>query len=325
MRSLAVALAMIVAGQSASAMAAAPLELVGTVPMPGVKGRIDHLAADNRDHLLFVAALGNDTLEVLDGSGGRRTVAGFGEPQGIAFVADTGQLFVANGTDARVDVFDAASLARTSRIEGLDDADNVRYDVESRSIIVGYGRGALAFIDAQSHRVAGRVELPGHPESFQLEERGRRLFVNVPGSRKIVVVDRRARVVLGSWDVEGALGNYAMALDETGGRLFIATRMPARLLVYDVASGRAVARLPIGGDVDDLFYDPARKRVYAVCGEGRVDVVRQESADHYVLEASASTAPGARTGLYVASEGKLYVAAPADGTAPARILVFRVR
>jgi hypothetical protein len=65
--------------------------------------------------------------------------------------------------------------------------------------------------------------------------------------------------------------------------------------------------------------------VYVICGEGRVDVFRQEAADQYSLEASITTAPRARTGLFVPEEGKLYVAAPSAGSEPARVLVYAVR
>jgi hypothetical protein len=114
-----------------------------------------------------------------------------------------------------------------------------------------------------------------------------------------------------------------MALDSEGGRLFVGARSPAVVLVYDIESGNVVARLPIGRDTDDLYFDARRKRLYVVCGEGKVDVIRQEAPDRYVLEQSMATAPRARTGLFVPEEGKLYVASPASGASPARLMVFQ--
>jgi hypothetical protein len=116
-----------------------------------------------------------------------------------------------------------------------------------------------------------------------------------------------------------------MALDEHGARLFVGARAPALLLVYDTASGKAVARLPIAGDTDDLFFDAARKRVYVICGEGQVDVFRQEAADRYSREASIQTAARARTGLFVPEMAKLFVAAPAAAGKPARVLVYQAK
>lgn len=114
-----------------------------------------------------------------------------------------------------------------------------------------------------------------------------------------------------------------MALDEEGRRLFVGARSPAVMLVYDTGSGALVARLPIGADTDDLFFDARRKLLYVICGEGRVDVFRQDR-DRYVHDGSVKTAPRARTGLFVAQEGRLYVAAPAVGASPARVLVYRL-
>jgi hypothetical protein len=97
------------------------------------------------------------------------------------------------------------------------------------------------------------------------------------------------------------------------------------MLVYDIDSGKVVAKAPIGGDTDDVFFDAERKRVYVICGEGRVDAFRQDDADHYSQIGTVTTAARARTGLFVPEEGRLYVAAPATGKAPARILVYRAR
>ncbi|TMH64085.1 MAG: hypothetical protein E6H57_16205 [Betaproteobacteria bacterium] len=303
------------------------LELVATIPMPGVKGRIDHFAADLKRHRLFVAALGNNTVEVLDVAGNRheKSVAGFGEPQGLVHLPKSNRLFVANGSANRVDILDAGSLSVVKRLEQLDDADNLRYDAAAGKVVVGYGKGALRFMDADSGESSGEVRLAGHPESFQLETSGKRAFVNVPTAQHVAVVDRAKREVTATWSVAGAKANFPMALDEQGRRLFVGARSPAVMLVYDIDSGKVVAKLPIGGDTDDIFFDAARKRVYVICGEGRVDVFRQESADRYAHQGSVKTAPRTRTGLWVPEDRKLYVAAPAAGTSPARVLVYEVR
>jgi DNA-binding beta-propeller fold protein YncE len=325
---IALALPVAIVLDAAAADAPPVMELALTIPMPGVTGRIDHIAADAEGHRLFVAALGNGTLEMIDTRQGRHYhgMSGFDEPQGIAFYSTANYAFIANGKAGRVDVLNAASFAIVVRIGGLDDADNIRLDASARAVVVGYGAGALAFIDARQG-VLGKqtVPLPGHPESFQLEQDGPRAFVNVPSAHKVVVVDRINRTPLAAWDVPDAAGNYPMALDERGRRLFVGARQPAVMLVYDIDSGKVVARVPIGGDADDMFYDPVRRRIYVICGEGHVDVIRQEGPDRYTPEAPIATAPHARTGMFVPDESNLYVAAPAEGDTPARILVFRLR
>lgn len=313
---------------AAAALAAAPpaLQPIATIDMPGVKGRIDHIAYDPQARRLVVAALGNDTVEVIDTDGAkRRTIAGFRQPQGVADVSGAGRIFIANGGAGRVDVLDAKSLEPVRRIEGLPDADNVRYLARDRTVVVGYGKGALRLLDAASGDSKGDVALPGHPESFEAEDGGPRIFVNVPAARAVLVVDRVRRTELARWALPRASENFPMALDPRHGRLFVGTRSPPELLVYDIASGHVVSRVPIGGDVDDLFYDEARNRVYAICGAGRIDVIGASSPDRYRRESSIATAWGARTGLFVPHDRMLYVAAPASGAATARILVYRAQ
>jgi DNA-binding beta-propeller fold protein YncE len=307
--------------------AAEVLEAVGTIPMPGVKGRIDHLSIDLRRHRLFVAALGNNTVEVLDLDRQQREVSlpGFGEPQGVLYLPDPDRLYVANGSGGRVDILDGNSLVPVKRIAKLADADNVRYDDDAGKVVVGYGKGALQMLDPGSGEASGEIRLPAHPESFQLERNGNRIFVNLPDARQVAVVDRSKRAITAAWEVPGARSNFPMTLDEAGRRLFVGARAPALMLVYDIDSGKVVAKAPIGGDTDDVFFDAERKRVYVICGEGRVDVFRQDDADHYSQIGTVTTAARARTGLFVPDEGRLYVAAPAMDKAPARILVYRAR
>src|SRR6266545_1248759 len=312
---------------SAGLQAADVLEPAATIALPSVKGRIDHFGVDLKQRRLFIAALGNDTLEVVDLKSSRRerSVEGFGEPQGILYLPEFNRIYVANGSANRVDILDGTSLARITSVERLNDADNVRYDAGARKVYVGYGNGALRALDPATGDSSGDIPLAAHPESFQLETRGTRIFVNVPAARHVAVVDRAKRAVVSTWSVPGAESNYPMALDEPGRRLFVGARRPAMLLVYDIDSGKVVAKQPIGGDTDDIFFDSQRKRIYVVCGEGRIDIVRQENPDRYSLERTVGTAPRARTGLFVPEEGRLYVAAPAVGTLPARLLAYRVR
>src|SRR5262245_5978941 len=305
----------------------AELELVQTIPLPNVAGRIDHLAVDVASERLFIAALGNDTVEVVDLKRGSRvkSIQGFGEPQGLAYVAQSNRLFVASGNANRVDIFDATSLAPIRRVDGLADADNVRYDAKSRQIYVGYGKGALRVLDAATGDSSGELKLSGHPESFQLEEGSGRIFVNVPTAGHIAVLDRVQRKVVATWELHGASANFPMALDEAGHRLFVGARKPAELLVYDADSGKLVTRVSIGEDTDDVFFDAVKGRIYAICGQGLISVVQRDEGDRYTVLEAVRTAPGARTGLFVGALQRLYVAAPARGGSEAEVRVYAVR
>jgi DNA-binding beta-propeller fold protein YncE len=289
-----------------------------------VDGRIDHLAVDLAGKRLFVAALGNNTVEVVDLAAGRRvrSLAGFDEPQGVAYLADANRLVVANGGSGAVDLLDGGTLERASRVPLGGDADNVRYDAGTKTVYVAYGEGAIAAIDPASGVKSWEVRLSGHPEAFALESSSPRIYVDVPDSGHVAVIDRSRHTVEATWPVKGASANFPLALDEADHRLFVGCRHPARILVFDTTKGVQTGSLEIGGDVDDVFYDAARHRLYAAAGEGRVDVFDRSGTDAFTPAGRVATAPGARTCLYVPELGRLYVAVPHRGGQPAEIRVY---
>lgn len=242
----------------------------------------------------------------------------------IAVVGDLRLAAVANGEGEGLRFVDTVGLALGRAVTLGDDSDNVRYDAAAKTLYVGYGSGALAAVNPADAGVLGRIALPGHPESFQLESNGQRIFVNVPDARQIVVVDRQTRRVLASWPVTAAAANFPMALDEQRHRLFVGCRRPAKLLVYDTQTGRDVASADIVGDTDDLFLDAARERLYVVGGEGFIDVLDVRGPEPSRIPRIAS-APGARTGLFVPESGRLYLAVPHRGAQQAEIRVFEAR
>jgi DNA-binding beta-propeller fold protein YncE len=302
---------------------AAPLRLVQTIPMAGVEGRIDHLAIDFAGRRLFVCAVGNGTLEVVDLEKGQRvqSVPGFNEPQGVAFMPKTKTVAVASGGDGRLSFLEGPPFKVTKTLSLGDDADNVRYDPEHERIYVGYGDGALAIVDALKRERIGEILLEAHPESFQRESSGR-TFVNEARRARVAVVDVAKKSVTSRWELGGARANYPMALDEAHHRLFVGTRQPPRLIVLDTETGKVVASLETEGDADDVFYDAARRRVYVIGGGGSVAVYDQASPDRYVERARVRTAEGARTGLFSPEAGQLFVAVPHRGNPIAEIRVF---
>jgi DNA-binding beta-propeller fold protein YncE len=306
-----------------SAQTNEPLKFEKSIELPGVQGRIDHMSIDVKGQRLFASALGNNTVEVVDLKAGKRanTISGLKEPQGALYVADKDRLFVASSKDGTVKMFDGTSFELLKTVEYGDDADNLRYDAERQRVYVGFGGGALGELDTDGQK-AGETKLDAHPESFQLEKGSPSIYVNLPGSRKVVVVDREAHSVLKSWGMGLTLGNYAMALDEADHRLFVVSRVPARLVVLDTATGKVVQKLAAVGDCDDVFWDASRKRIYATGGEGAISVFKQQDADHYKEITRVPTVKGARTSFFSPDLGRLYVAVRRQGSTGAQIQVF---
>ena len=304
-----------------------PLTLVGAIDLPGVEGRIDHLAVDAAAQRLYVAALGNNTVEVLDTKARThvKRLPGYHEPQGIAVLPDTKLVAVANGQGEGVQLVDASDYRSVKSVRLGDDSDNVRYDMADKRLFVGFGGGALAAVNPADGRVGGEAKLAGHPESFQLERSGSRIFVNVPTADQIAVVDRGALKVVATWPVVSAKSNFPMALDEPNHRVFVGCRRPAKALVYDTASGKELTSFDIVGDTDDLFYDAARKRLYISGGEGFVDVFQEQEANRFARTAHIATAAGARTSLFVAEQARLYLAVPHRGSQKAEVRIYEAR
>jgi DNA-binding beta-propeller fold protein YncE len=250
-----------------------------------------------------------------------RSLSGFHEPQGIAVPSDINAVAIANGDTGTLQLIDARTFQTRWTVAIGGDADNVRYDAVARRLYVA-AEGGLFAIDPASGKPAGRVPIDGHPESFQLERSSTRVFANLPGIRsaQIVAGDRKSMTATGRWS-PGCRGNYPMAFDETTSRLFVGCRAPARLAMLDTRSGRVTASVGVVGDTDDLFFDGARQRLYVIGGEGFVDVVRR-NADAVERVARIATRGGARTGLWVAAQNRLYVAVPARGRERAEVRVF---
>src|SRR6187551_1925538 len=301
-----------------------PLKQIATIALPNVAGRIDHLAFDAQHQRLFVAALGNDTVEVVDAARNahQKSLPGFHEPQGIAVASDFGAIAVANGDTGTLQLLDAETFATRWTVDIGGDADNVLYDQAAKELYVAAERG-LYRVDPQSGKVTKTIAIDGHPESFQLEVGGKRVFANLPGvvSSQVVVGDRESGSVVARWSSLGCRSNYPMALDEMAMRVFIGCRLPARLAALDSGSGDLKTSVDSVGDTDDLFFDAARQRLYVIGGEGFVDVL-QRHGETIERVARVATRAGARTGLWVATTSSLYVAVPARDRQGAEVRVF---
>jgi DNA-binding beta-propeller fold protein YncE len=332
LRSVFFASAVAVMGSIAQAQEreAPPVREVQEIPLPGVQGRLDHFTIDPKRKRVIFSGLGNNTVQVVDAFAGRmiHQIEGLAEPQGTLYVSELDKLYVANAGDGHVSVFDGTNFKPLDRIdfgEGSD-PDNLRYDAAAKKIYVGYGEGAIAVIDPVTNkRLPTEYKFEGHPEGFQLETKGPRIFVNVADTKNIQVIDRRTGKIV-SWALpNGHSANFPMVLDEAGRRVFVGTRKPSRLTVLDMDSGKVVASLHTAADMDDMFYDAGRKRIYVAGGEGFVGVVQQVDADHYIDMGKFPTALGARTGVWYEKRDRIYIAAPPSGTLGARLLVFEAQ
>jgi DNA-binding beta-propeller fold protein YncE len=313
-----------VSADSAVSAAPAPLVLESKIPLGNVRGRIDHLAIDVARRMLYVAELDNGSVGVLDLKAGRlaRRLTGFREPQGIAYVAATDTVCVANGGDGNVQLFQGPDLTPVGKIHLGDDADNARVESNSNRVWIGYGSGAIALIDTSIRQRIASAALRAHPESLQFDESRGHLLVNVPDAQEIAVIDVAHERQIASWPLHGLGANYPMAIDVVRQQVLVAFRSPPRLGVFGLSSGEPQGVVGTCQDADDVYVDPRRARVYLSCGEGFVHVLAATPGG-YVSVAQVATAIGARTALFVPELDRLFVAVRSSGTEPAAIWVFR--
>jgi hypothetical protein len=309
----------------AATSGAAPLVLDRKIELRNVSGRIDHMAIDLPRKRLFVAELGNGTLDVIDVSTGTvlRRIEKLKEPQGVGYSEKADVIAVASAGDGTVRFYRGEDLASVGMVSLGDDADNVRVDPKTGNFVVGYGAGALAVIDPVRKAKLSEVRLSAHPEGFQLDPERGLAFVNVPDARQIMMVTVSASRPPVTWQVPDGRANFPMAYDPDRQELATVLRSPPQLILMDAKTGQVQARLPACGDADDVFFDAQRARIYVSCGGGEVASWRRDGARYTILP-RVKTASGARTSLFVPTLDRLFVAERAGLLgSTAAILVLR--
>jgi len=314
-----------------AAESAPPMIMTASVPLDGVKGRFDHFASGKGK--VFVSALGNNTVEVIDLFGGTlvHTITGVPNPQGVTFSPETNKLFVAS-EKGKVYIYDGDSFKLIATLDFDGGADNMRYDAANKRVYVGCGddekNSAIAAIDATTNKRLDEVyKLGGEPESFQLEKNGPNIYVNVPDLKQIVAINRTTKEIT-RWPVTAGQ-NFPMALDEADHRVIVGTREPATLSVFDTGTGKMVASVPTVQDTDDLYYSPERKRVFVPGRAGSIWVYQQADPDHYNVFAKIPTVVGAGTAGYFGRQGKgfdrFYLAVSASGSTNAEVRIYTLQ
>jgi len=323
------------------------LRPVQTIPLPGVTGRLDHMGVDLEKKRLSVAAVANNTLEVVDLADGKviKSLAGFKDTQDALFLGgDFNKLYVSS-LDGHVRVFQGESFWLVQDFKIEPDPNRLFYDPATNLIYFGYG-GQNAGFDAyervgilQPERGAGYDQLvadmiaptprPGHLAEFAMDDNGILLVCDSRADR-IYQFDTHKRELIKSWPARGD-GAADMALDRSRHRLFVGTRIPPEMTVYDSLSGKEIQSLPGPETMDGVYYDPNLKRVYITGGRwygtpdaspGWVYVYQQNDADHYDPISKVKTRPGSGTSLLVPQLNRFYVASQAIGDQEAAILVF---
>lgn len=307
----------------------APLDLVEQVPMPKVAGRIDHIDADTKRHRLYISALGNDTVEVVDYGIGKwiYSISGLNQPKGVLYLPDFGKLFVVNKGDGTLKIFDD-TFSLLKAIDIGTHVDYLHYNKTTKKILVGVSegsirnKGSLMVIDPATNAQVGNIPLDGPPEDFAIESNGNRIWVNIYDTNFVDSVDTKTGQVT-KWTLDNAQKPVPMAFDEAGHRIFVISRIPPVMVILDSDTGKEISRIPVGGICADLIFDAEKKRIYAINGSGYISVFQQKDPDHYDLIDTVHTVLGARSGYFFPWFHRVFLAAPDIGNGPAKILEYQ--
>jgi hypothetical protein len=313
-----------------------PLKLAATIPLPGLKdGDFDHFAPDVEGHRLFLTAEENDKLLVLDTSTNKliHTMPDVKAPHSLLYRKDLKKLFVVEGDASAVKVYDSDSYKLLNEIKLSVDADSIAYDGATKYMyVVNGGREAhtpyslISVVDTDNAKKLRDIKInSNHVEALALENPGPRLFCNITGLNAVGVLDRNKDTLIATWPLpSGDKVNVAMAFDEPDARLFVVTRNPGKLVVFNSGSGKVVTELPAVGLVDDAAYDSQRKRIYAA-GDGAIDVFEQKDADRYALLARVPGSFRAKTAILVPELNRYYLAVPHHESKEAEVRVYDIQ
>jgi hypothetical protein len=322
---IALVLGVLLAAGPAGAEEPRTLRLDRTIPLDGVVGRYDHMSLDPKGDRLFVANLSNNSLDVIDLAAGKlgRQIPGQRKAQGVAYAADLDRVFLGNGVDGECRAFDGKTFARLGSVK-LPDADNVRYHPGKGVVYVAHAEAAITVLDARTLAVTATVKLPGPPEGFQLDAARGRLFVNTLKPARVAVVDLGKNKMVAAYPLTRADANYPLALDPAGKRVFVGCRKPGKVVVLDADTGKELSDADLPADIDDLFYDAKRRRLYASCGEGVLAVLREQDGGSFVTAEKVPTRKLARTSLFDPASDRLFVVLPrTDDKTPPELRVYR--
>src|SRR6266853_5594421 len=249
----------------------APLKLVQTITLPAaVKGHFDHFEVDLKGGRLFATPEGYKSVLVFDLETGKliHTIGGIGKSHAVLYREDLNRIYVTDGEVGDVKIFDGKTYRLLSSVKLLEDADSIGYDPATKYLYVDNGGGdvhqtysMLSVVDTTAGKKLADLKIYGDTlEAMALEKGSSRMYVNNKAKSQVDVIDREKRELLASWPVTKGKVNVAMSLDEANHRLFIACR-GGQIVVMDTQTGKEIAALPITKGVDDLTYDPAKRRI----------------------------------------------------------------
>jgi DNA-binding beta-propeller fold protein YncE len=317
-----------------SSRPASSLELVRTIPMPGITGRFDSFGIDLKGRRLFVTPLDHKTVEVYDLNTGKliHSIPGIAKAHAVLYREDLNEIFVTDGPDGSVKIFRGDNYELVKAVRPLLEPDGILYDPATRYLYVitggenaklDYSLISVVDTDKGEHLADIRIE-GGTMEEMRLEKSSSRLFVVNREKNRIEVLDRQKRTVLTSWPLTLGTLPVGLAMDESNHRLFVGCRSEV-MVVLDSTSGKEITSFPLTKGIDGMVFDPPTKRIYSEANTGAIDVFEEIDPDHYRSLGTTPIGSPAKPGLLVPELSRYFVAVPQHGNVDTAILEYKVQ
>ncbi|MDB5289349.1 MAG: hypothetical protein JWL69_590 [Phycisphaerales bacterium] len=269
--------------------------VVKTLPVGG-EGRWDYLVCDPETKLLYVSR--QTHMQILKADTGELVADLKDTPgvHGVALVHELNRGFTSNGKGNSVTIFDLKSHAvlGTTPVGGNPDA--ILYDPGSKKLFTFNGKSKDATVLDPAAEPGAKpiatIDLGDKPEFAQSDGQGH-VYVNLEGKSSVVEIDTKAMKVTNTWKIEGGDGPSGLALDAAHHRLYIGCDNEV-MAVMDCQTGKTLATIPIGKDVDACGFDPGTGEAFASC-DGALTVARETAPGKFESVQTVTTRSGART------------------------------
>lgn len=258
-------------------------------------GNWDYLTSDDSTGRLYISH--GMIVQAIDSKTGKLigTIKGLNGVHGIALAKDLDKGFISSGRDSSVTVFDLKTLATITKINVTGkNPDAILYEPGSQKVFVYNGKTSNAtVIDAKTNTVCGTIPLDGKPEFSVYDGKGN-VFVNIEDKSEISMINAKTLKVEKTWSVKPGIEPSGLAID-TANHILFSVCDNKLMIILDAESGKVIATLLIGENVDGVAFDPILKRAYSSNGDGTLTVVQEESKSKFSVLCIVKTQKGART------------------------------
>ena len=265
------------------------------IVVPGGPGGWDWMLVDAPRHRLLASHPGTKTLAVLDLKKNTLTQVPTGVAvNGIAVDEADNKLFAA-GSGEKLVIFDNTTLKKTGEVALTGPGDDIVLDPKTDTLYVCHDDGTEDWVvNAKTNAITGSVTIAGAPEYVAYDAVTDRLYQNIKPANITQVIVPATGAVEVSWPTAPMTSPHGLAIDSEAGRVFAAGQ--GMVVMLDRKTGKVLASVKIApGYVDQIAFDPDKKRVYCACGDAGAISVVGETATGLTLLGTVPTHPKSHT------------------------------